>query len=353
MASLTRAFLNENIGNLGNGIIGKVANAQAGLNHSDKLTKNQMFNVSDVVDASNYNDGNADGIYNGLLERYCELVRNGEPLAASAAVYRVIDQASAYWDKRDYGVHGGSFRELVQLRNIPWITECIEQSEDDLKLLDNRLWERLILCNGPLGNLLVDDLDDEVKRTALTYDRACRARWAAILGAQGRPTEDEVLQVLTHNREDLIRCLQETQDFPGELFCALQQIEALSANRWQAQRPMRLDFAIIDPGTNPNIRALIARERRAWLGMMEPQPKGPGIVLRAISGEIPEGARVQWHNKHNSLLELADRASQRPGKWAAQSRIVGEMLSHWPEVVWECLGSIEGQAYVFRALRDE
>ena len=137
------------------GEIGRIANAQAGLNHSGMLDMSNAFSMSDVIDAVNYRSGDVTPVYEGLLQTYCDKIVAGEELAGSAAVERVLGEVMRFWNEHEYREYFGEIQgSELKRKKVPWIETVDMAREQALNSLQLHLNMRLLRSNGPVRELI-------------------------------------------------------------------------------------------------------------------------------------------------------------------------------------------------------
>lgn len=339
----------------GNGQIGQIANLQAGLNHSGLLGDDTLFVVSDVVDAVNYKSGDVTPVLHGLLERYCREIREGNALADSAAVRRVLPLVERHWAE-NYAAEYPEGRLRLERRS--WIKaaqEGLEQARADAEL---SLWHREMFANGPVDWLLCPLQRDETYREAIEFNELHSRSWRDLL--QEREQERAELPEGNENLlrqfdarwsvrlTDLARDLQEAflvkllgmRNYAVELLAAWQQIEALRGTRIMAGRPLNLRLMLWEEEQfdfSDRDWEWIRQARQDWAG---------GMVLESLLLPLaPEqmesldwamGERLRWDGRSlesedgGEMLAVLNSAAGDLLRWRA---VGGEKLWQWHGLV--------------------
>ena len=245
----------------GNSEIGMIANAQASLNQSQLLDFDTIFSVSDVVDAVNYKSGDVSPIFNGLMERHCMALINGDPIADTAAFWRVYPQLTKYWDRKylkEYGPAQEAMRSQgisTGLNIIPWIADA----ESELDATNGELRERVLMrqlrSNGP-WTALIAELGKVDYLAAMSFCDWRSNMWADFIEQRNHdelmngagPEQQAKWQFKARELQleieqqfvlDWWNWYYGVASVNGNFISAYQQIEAIRASRWnEPWRPM-------------------------------------------------------------------------------------------------------------------
>ena len=250
-----REILHLNLKLWGNSEIGMVANAQAGLNHSGLLTLNQVFSVSNVVDAVNYKTGDVTPVLDGLMDTYCWAVRNGKPLARSAATMRVLPRLKKYWDANGLRDSLGPIENYIQWIKVPWIDAAEDELKDCVAEAFQRLRFRELRANGPIKNL-TSVMPARVYEHIFAFMDWRDTQWANFMKeladreGEIKPEERRFKSKLLNQQVEASflnyfhtlyeECQPQDKYAWGDFCRAYQQAEAVKTSRWAGQRPLTL-----------------------------------------------------------------------------------------------------------------
>ena len=251
----------------GNSEIGIIANAQASLNQSNLLDFSTLFSVSDVVDAVNYKSGDVSPIFNGLMERHCQVFLQGEVVADTAAFWRVYPQLTRYWDRK-YLKEYGPLQSLMHLATERWI----EDASLELKNCNNELRERLLMrqlrANGP-WTALITELGTTDYLAAMSFVDWRTNAWADFIEKRNH---DELMNGMgpeqqakwqLKSRELQVEIEQQfvldwwywyngVASINGNFVTAYHQVEAIRASRWtEPWRPLDMRPVLAMLSANP------------------------------------------------------------------------------------------------------
>ena len=257
----SNALAHNSLKLFGNSEIGMIANAQASLNQSNLLDFDTIFSVSDVVDAVNYKSGDVSSIFNGLMERHCKALIDGDPIADTAAFWRVYPQLTKYWDRKylkEYGPAQEAMRSQgisTGLNIIPWIADA----ESELGATNGELRERVLMrqlrSNGP-WTALIAELGKVDYLAAMSFCDWRSNMWADFIEQRnhdelmnGTEPEQQVkwqfkarelqLEIEQQFVLDWWNWYNGVASINGNFISAYQQVEAIRASRWnEPWRPM-------------------------------------------------------------------------------------------------------------------
>ena len=180
------------------GEIGRIANAQAGLNHSGLLDMSNAFSMSDVIDAVNYRSGDVSPVYKGLLETYCDALASGKFLAESAAVERVIPEVVKHWNDHGYTANFGEIERFIQSarKRVAWLDKIENGRELGLNSLQLHLNMRMLRANGPVKQLVEPALPWAYSEAAAFQDYRA-SRWREYFSLKQKAESDHAAEKLS------------------------------------------------------------------------------------------------------------------------------------------------------------
>ena len=351
----------------GNSEIGMIANAQASLNQSNLLDMSTLFSVSDVVDAVNYKSGDVSPIFNGLMERHCQALINGEPIADTAAFWRVYPQLTKYWD-RNYLKEYGPAQEAMRSQGVSTglnIVNWIENASIALKDCNLELRERLLMrqlrANGPWTSLIVE-LGKVDYLAAMSFVDWRTNMWADFIEQRNHdelmngsgPEQQAKWQLKSRELQveierqfvlDWWEWYHRTASLNGHFVAAYHQIEAIRASRWtEPWRPldMRPVLAMLTTDLIPE-HALPTLPTYMENGM-------PGLrhmeVKQWLAGQaVPETMLIRFpvgHSRATPMLHIAALPFNEDPMSNAQLLYAGAL----EERVWQITGYVGGDSNV-------
>ena len=336
----------------GNSEIGMIANAQASLNQSDLLDFSTLFSVSDVVDAVNYKSGDVSPIFNGLMERHCQALIDGDPIADTAAFWRVYPQLTKYWDRK-YLKEYGSAQEIMRSPGVSNVVDWIENASIALKDCNNELRERLLMrqlrANGP-WTALITELGTTDYLAAMSFVDWRTNAWADFIEKRNH---DEMMNGMgleqqakwqLKSRELQVEIEQQfvldwwywysgVASINGNFVTAYHQIEAIRTSRWtEPWRPldMRPVLAMLNENLipKPDLRHI---EVKQWLAG---QPVPETILIKCLGN--------MFQQTTGDMLHLGPQ----PYNPDPMSQIQLTYARSLDEITWQFMGYVGGDSNV-------